>query len=650
VVHARVVRAAELLGAEGPLARALDGYELREAQLRMAQMVEDALEHEGVALIEAGTGTGKTLAYLVPALRSGRKVVVSTGTRTLQDQIMEHDLPLLERHLGAPVRAACMKGLPNYVCRRRYHELLESPDAFENPDIARRIPVLKDWVSRTQHGDRAELTDIAEDEPIWSAVHSASETRIGARCSHYDDCFVTRMRERAEQAQLLIVNHHLFFADLATRGPHGGGVIPPYDAVIFDEAHQVEDVATLFFGVTISEQRFEKLALDLDRAFTSRGLLDTDADRVLRTLLDKREAFFASLPTSSEAGRVELSGELFRGERAERYHALDAALEAVELRAVREAGASEAFPQLARRAGQLRDELARVADGASDKQVTWSDRRGRRRVIGASPVDVSTIFAEEVLARVPSVVLTSATLTTAGSFDFVKKRLGIDREVDEAVLASPFDYASQAALYLPELPDPRASSYAEAALAEAARLIALTNGGAFVLCTSVRMMQTLASRARPILRTPILVQGEAPKRALLSRFREAGDAVLFATMSFWEGVDVPGDALRLVIVDKLPFEVPSDPLVEARCKRIEEEGDSSFMRYLVPSAALTLKQGFGRLVRTRRDRGIVAILDSRIRAKGYGKVFLRSLPEASRCFSFPEVEAFWRCGLPSEGR
>ena len=637
------MRAAQLLGAEGPLASAIDGYELRESQLRMAEIVESALEREGVAIVEAGTGTGKTLAYLVPALRSGRKVVISTGTRTLQDQIMEVDLPALERHLGIPVRAACMKGLANYLCRRRYSELLDGPEA-ELPSLARRLPMLRAWVDRTEIGDRAELAQISEEDPIWASVASSSETRIGARCVHYDECFVTEMRRRAEDAQLIVVNHHLFFADLALRGPHGGGVLPAYDAVIFDEAHQVEDVATLFFGVAVSDSRIERLVRDAERALTARGLLDAPTERVLRRLVTESESFFERLPGGArgEGGRTELPTAVFEGAEAARYHSLDAALEALAIICTRLATESEPIAQVGRRADATRDELGRVADGART-HVTWTERRGRSSVVGASPVDVSAIFREEVIHRVPTVVLTSATLTTDGSFDFVKKRLGIDFEVDEAILPSPFDYPTQAALYLPDLPDPRSPAYFDGAIDELERLVRLTRGGAFVLCTSLRMMGRLAEACRPRFRgLPVYVQGEAPKGALLERFRADRDAVLFATMSFWEGVDVPGDALRLVVIDKLPFDVPSDPLVEARCKRLEEEGEKPFVRYLVPAAALTLKQGFGRLIRTRRDRGVVAVLDSRLRTKGYGRIFLRSLPPATRCDSFGEVERFWR--------
>ncbi|MCC6875352.1 MAG: ATP-dependent DNA helicase [Sandaracinaceae bacterium] len=630
------VRSTDVLGEGGPLARALPGYERRDAQLRMAEMVEQVLEHEGIALIEAGTGTGKTLAYLVPAILSGKRVVISTGTKTLQDQLMDHDLPLLASHLGVPLRAACLKGLNNYVCLRRYTELRRSRDAGL-PATGRKLEVLAEWLERTESGDRAELDAIAEEDPIWAAVQSDTTTRIGARCAHFDACFVTRARRRAEKASLLVVNHHLFFADLATRGPHGGGVLPDYDAVIFDEAHQIEDIATDFFGAQLSDHRLQALGRDAARALDAAGLLDAEAERVLRTLESTTASFFSSLPRAAGAeGRGELAT---RSLDSSRHHALDAALEALALRCQREAGASETILHLARRADRVRDELARIVDGSERGSVTWIDARGRSLRLGSSPVDVSELFREQVLWRVPSIVFTSATLSAGGSFDFVKRRLGVEREVDEAVLPSPFDYARQAALYLPSLPDPREPAWIDHAESEIARLVELTGGGAFVLCTSTRAMTRLAERCR--IARPVLVQGRASKTALLERFRAEGDAVLFATASFWEGVDVPGEALRLVIIDKLPFDVPSDPLVRARCQRIEEQGEAPFARYLLPAAALALKQGFGRLIRTTRDRGIVAILDPRIRTKGYGKVFLRTLPPATRCDTFAEVEGFY---------
>ncbi len=631
------MRAADLLGPDGPIAAALDGYERRESQLSMATMVEDTLTHGGVSLIEAGTGTGKTLAYLVPALRSGKRVVVSTGTRALQDQIMDQDLPFLRAHLGQPVSAAVMKGLSNYLCRRRWREVLEGAGS-ELPVIARRLPVLMDWLEGTETGDLKEVSALSEDDPVHAAIRSGSDTRIGPRCSFYDECFVTAMREGARDAQLVVVNHHLFFADLAMRGATGGGVIPPYDAVIFDEAHRLEDVATLFFGVSFSDVGVERLARDAGRSKVDR------VDALVRTLRSRGAAFFEGLPdrAAREGGRADLPPGFFEGgPGGAAYHALDAALEALALAFRGQENASESEAQIARRAERIRDDAGRVAT-PDDHSVQWIERGERRTAVGISPVDVSSLFRDEVLERVPSLVLTSATLSTSGSFDFVRRRLGIDSEVDEAVLPSPFDYPSQAALYLPKLPDPRSPAFLDAALDEIQRLVALTRGGAFVLCTSIAAMRRLSARCRTRLRgRPIYVQGEAPKGTLLSRFRDDGDAVLFATMTFWQGIDVPGDPLRLVVIDKLPFDVPSDPLVEARCRRMEASGEKPFIRYLVPSAALGLKQGFGRLIRTRRDRGIVAVLDSRLTTKGYGKIFLRSLPDATRCHSFDALSAFY---------
>ncbi len=636
------MRAADYLGPSGPLGVAIEGYEHRPGQLRMAEAVQRAIEHEGILLVEAGTGTGKTLAYLVPSILSGRKVVVSTGTKTLQDQIMEHDLPLLARRLGARVDAASMKGLANYLCVRRFDELRHGPDAMR-PNIARHLPLVERWAGSTSTGDRAELGELPDDAPIWAQVASSPETRVGPRCEHFEACFVTRMRRRADEAQIVVVNHHLYFADLALRGSRGGGIVPEHEAVVFDEAHQIEDVVTQFFGVQVSSTKVEVLTRDALRALGAIGQGD-EAAKLTRNVLDAAAAFFQSLPRSAggEGGRLALPPEAFHGDLLARMHALDAALEALAAFAKRHVADAEPVAQIARRAEQVRNDVATVAEGGRGTHVTWTEVRGRRASLGASPVDVSAVLREELFHRSRAVVLTSATLSTGGSFEFIKRRLGVDFEVDEELLDSPFAYGEQAALYLAgHLPDPRDPGYLDAATDEVVELVGITGGGAFVLCTSFRVMNELWERAGFCLDRPVLVQGEAPKNVLLDRFREAGDAVLFATASFWEGVDVPGDALRLVVIDKLPFEVPSDPLVDARCRRMEEAGEQPFMKYLVPSAALALKQGFGRLIRTRKDRGVVAILDRRIVKKGYGKVFLRSLPPARRCDSLDDVRAFW---------
>jgi len=600
----------------------------------MARAVQEALTHDGVLLIEAGTGVGKTWAYLIPAAVSGRRVLISTGTRALQDQIMEKDLPALERHLGLEIDAACVKGLSNYVCRRRFHELSSSADATD-PRFARSLSTLRTWMDTTDSGDRAALASIAEEDPIWSRVVSGSDTRIGARCKHYDECFVTRVRRRAESAQLVVVNHHLFFADLALRDTGFASVLPDYDAVIFDEAHQIEDTATLFFGSRLSTAMLERLVRDAKAALCAKPGAEARESRLLDAVLQRSSNFFGALPVSSSGGRVSLPPEAIP---QEALFALDNVL--VELgascRSIRPP--TENVLQIARRADQLRAALGALE---TPGQVSWAQGSGRSPSVGSSPIDVGPLLRERLHERIPCLVLTSATLSTGGDFAFVKRRLGIESEVSEEIVESPFRYQDQAALYTPtHLPDPRASDFPDAAAREILELIRISQGGAFVLSTSVRMMKLLSKRVGDELEQEWFVQGDAPKQTLLDRFRDQGNAVLFATASFWEGVDVPGSALRLVVIDKLPFDVPTDPVVAARCANLEEMGESSFMRYLVPAAALSLKQGFGRLIRSTQDRGVVAILDSRIRRKGYGKVFLRSLPPACILDSLDQVREF----------
>jgi ATP-dependent DNA helicase DinG len=609
----------------------------------MALAIEQALAHEGTLLVEAGTGTGKTLAYLLPAIESGKKVVVSTGTKTLQDQIMRHDLPLLEAQLGRRVAAACMKGLSNYLCLRRYEEFRRSAAAVSG-GAARHLPMLEAWRETTQSGDHEELAEHLESAELWAEVHSGSDTRIGAKCQYYEPCFVTRMRRRAESAELIVVNHHLFFADLALRSPTGhGGVLPDHDAVIFDEAHLIEDIATEFFGVSVSTTKLEVFVRDATRCFAALGL-SSRVDRSLTAVGLAAARMFQEVPRPrlGDGGRTPLLPEHVVSRLQQPLFALDTALEVVSSVARAEAARGEAVVQIARRAELLRNQLAFVAETGPGKHVAWSLVRGRSLSLGCSPIEVGPMLREQLFMRGGALVLTSATLSTAGSYDYVKTRLGIDFEVDELNLPTPFDYERQAALYLPiGLGDPREDGFLERACEQITELVAITGGGAFVLCTSLRAMHELAERCRVSIPNRSFVQGEASNAALLEGFRKNGDAVLFATASFWQGVDVPGSALRLVIIDKLPFDVPADPLIQARCQSLKRRGIEPFMTYLVPSAALVLKQGFGRLIRTQRDRGIVALLDERVSSKGYGKVFLRSLPDARRCRSLAEVRGFW---------
>jgi ATP-dependent DNA helicase DinG len=679
-------RCASLLGPGGPFARGLEGYEDRAGQLAMATAVERALEGDRVLLCEAGTGTGKTLAYLVPAILSGRKVVVSTATKALEDQIFTKDLPLVAEHLRLDPRAALVKGLGNYLCLRRFNELRRSPEAGAGA-IGRALPLLEAWAEETETGDVAELAHLAEGDPIWRDVSSSSETRLGASCAHHDECFVTRMKRDSESARLLVVNHHLFFADLALkvagarRGWSGAGALPPYDAVIFDEAHQLEDIATSFFGVRVSRARVDSMLRDADRAFISSGLADrilgrgegTALTAVVREASDALFEQLARIGAPERAGdrgdaRATLPRDVWSGELLGAYHRLDDQLEVLAGYASANA-IDEAVQLVASRAGQLREDASRIVDPATN-QVTWVEVRGRTVSFGASPVELGALLREHVFKRIGSVVLTSATLTAGGSsgFRFLRSRMGLDEElpvpVDELEVPSPFDYPTAALLYTPrDLPDAADGSFVERAADRIADLVAITGGGAFVLCTSIRAMNALAAALRGRLarvvepgaasrarsRLPLIVQGDAPKGTLLRRFRAERHAVLVATMSFWEGVDVPGEALRLVIIEKLPFAVPSDPIVAARCAAIEAEGGNPFIAYSVPQAAITLKQGFGRLIRTRTDRGIVAILDRRVRTRGYGRVLLDSLPDARRTDRIEDVRAFWEAASHERG-
>ena len=631
-----------ILGPGGPLSRTLPGYEDRPEQLRMAEAVARAIERETTLLVEAGTGTGKTLAYLVPAILSGKKVVVSTGTRALQDQIVSKDLPLLAETTGLPVRAAIMKGLSNYVCRRRLDEALGAARA----GASRELLAIVDWARQSEIGDRAELGEVEDDHAAWSDVTSSPETRIGPKCEHYDRCFVTQMRARAQDAQIVVVNHHLYFADLAARGPFSRGVLPDHDAVVFDEAHRIEDVATDFFGVRVGSRRLEALVADTRRSLIMARALDPhgrgDSAPLLDAVAARAAEFFQALPAGPESTtltRESIAHPVLTG----CWHALDDALDALAAHLRRIGAGSEPLGQAARRALEIREALAQVLDDRGTVMVRYTQRRARSVTVAAAPIDLSEILREKLFFRTGAVVLTSATLATAGDFRFLRQRLGIDFDVQELVLGSPFDWPHQAALYTPSsLPDPRDAGYVEAAAAEIESLVQMTGGGAFVLCTSIRMMRALHAMLAGRLSVPSLLQGEQPKGLLLERFRALGDAVLFATASFWEGIDVPGDALRLVVIDKLPFEVPSDPVVAARITHLEEHGENAFVAYQVPSAAISLKQGFGRLVRTRTDRGIVAILDRRLTARSYGKTLIRSLPACARVATLEEARAFWQ--------
>lgn len=662
------------LGPAGRFAQMWERYEARPGQLEMATAVERALDAERVLFCEAGTGTGKTLAYLVPALLTGRRVVISTATRALQDQIWNSDLPLLERALGKPISATLMKGLSNYLCLRRA-ELAYSEATLSTRSALRAI---EDWQHTTETGDFAELTGVSERDPALPLVQSSSDTRLGARCPYFDRCFVTRMRRQAEASQLLIVNHHLFFADLALKGPHPGLVIPDYDAVILDEAHQVEDTAALFFGTRVSQRQLTTLVKDatllLQQAQTTSNL-PAQVERAALGLFAK-----LSEGTTTDA-RTRLDEDVWYGATHRAYLELDEVLDGLnhaassakqQLEDRRETW--EGLDAVSRRSQDLRDALAFVVDGDS-KHVTWLDRSGAGTAISATPVDVAPILQRRLFESGKCIVFTSATLATPEAplpvimspnedypepvaraplsrFGYARRRLGaldIIQPVDELVVESPFDFRNHALLFVAkELPEPRDEGFSEQALPLIRELLLAAGGGAFVLTTSFRVLRTLYERLLsdwhqlpwPDAPPPLLVQGAAPKTQLLQAFKQSGNAVLVATMSFWEGVDVPGEALRLVIIDKIPFSVPTDPLVAARVQHLEQLNQNPFNELHIPSAQMALKQGFGRLIRTATDRGVVALLDSRLHRKGYGQRVLSALPPARRSTRLSDAVAF----------
>jgi ATP-dependent DNA helicase DinG len=643
----------------GALARAMPDFEARSGQVEMAGAVARVFEDGGVLLAEAGTGTGKTLAYLVPAILSRERVLVSTGTKNLQEQIYFKDIPALRDALGIPFTATYMKGRSNYLCVHKLDQLTDGIGLAVH-DVF--LPIIREWSGRTDTGDRAELQDLPEDLAFWNEVSATAETCLGTECPRFDDCFVTRMRQRAAASDVVIVNHHLLFADAAVRQNAYGEVIPAFSRAILDEAHQLEDVATQYFGYSVSNYRVEDLARDVERLVAAGGVDDRTAKgeiaKALERLRDHARAFFTAVAFAHRGGGRVRSEERVRATSESLAQVVDAAvhltgaldiLEAT-LALLRKAPAADANEQaskaedaatLARRAGELRDDVRFLLRGGDEEYVYFVEFRGRGTFLRASPIDVSSIVRELLLDRMHTTVLTSATLTVDGSFGYVRSRLGIGR-ADEVRLPSEFDFRSQAILYLPtKMPDPRSENFAVAASREVIEILRRTRGRAFVLFTSYATMRAVQAMAEMALDYPIFAQGSAPRSQLLNQFRGTSNAVLFATSSFWQGVDVVGDALSCVIVDKLPFASPGDPITAARIEQIRARGGDPFGEYQVPLAILALQQGLGRLIRHRRDRGVLAVLDPRLRTMGYGRRFVASLPPAPIVHDLAAIAAFF---------
>jgi len=639
----------EIFGHDGLIARAHPEYEHRPGQIQMAEAVVRAFEQRRHLIVEAGTGTGKTLAYLVPAIAaacgSGARVVISTGTKNLQEQLMEKDIPFLQDVLPAKFRAAVMKGRNNYACLHRIKRA-DSMPVLEGLDEVDHFDEVFRWVTQTNTGDRAELYSLPENLPFWRHIDARSDTCLGQQCPDFEPCFITRMRQRAIDADIIVVNHHLFFADLALRNGAYGSVLPDYAAVILDEAHQIEDVASEYFGAQVSTYQLDDLLRDVGALKLEDRETERELARISARVQRFADAFWISFregrglegrfalaparrvgsPTLRDGAEADETSALPANELTDSYNALDNALNRLDttLAAMPEPPADA--ESIVRRTRQLRFDLDFITRGEDRKFVYWIERRGRGVFLRASPIDVSGLLQDKLFEKVPTVVLTSATLSSAGNFNFIRERLGLD-QAEEMIAESIFDFEHQAVLYLPpQMPDPRSPQWASAAAAEVIKIVNATEGRAFVLSTSLSGMNDLFERVAPEIDYPCFVQGSASKGALLSKFRKTPNAILFATSSFWQGVDVRGDQLSCVIIDKLPFAVPSDPIVAARQRYIEEQGGSSFYEYSVPQAIISLKQGLGRLIRSTTDRGVLAVLDPRLRTKMYGQTFLQSLP------------------------
>jgi ATP-dependent DNA helicase DinG len=622
----------------------------------MAQAVEEALEEKRHLIVEAGTGTGKTLAYLLPVIRSGKRVIISTGTKNLQEQLFHKDVPFLEQALfpdgKSKLKVCYMKGRNNYLCRKKLYDLTANPllSGLEEID---HFSEISRWEKLTETGDRAELTGVPDSSALWHKLDARSEACTGQKCSEFDRCFITEMRRRAAESDIVIVNHHLFFSDLTIKlqSEHApdAGILPEVGTVIFDEAHELEDVASNYFGVTISNARIEELARDVEQGLARQRMVSAGISGAIASLRDRAALFFSLLPAG--IGRFAFENRRdFLEENGEEYIALRNSLQRLDSELQQLPEKPEEVFAYSRRSAEMNFQLGFVMEEENPNTVFWIERRGGRGAGGrerhvvflqATPIDVAPILKMSLFDKLDCAVLTSATLAVGGGFAYMRQRLGLEHS-RELLLPSHFDYESQALLYVPpDLPDPRTPEFVALASERIRQLLEITRGRAFVLFTSYAQMKDVYERLCAQLPFHLFLQGDAPKSALLEEFRLTPHAVLFGTSSFWQGVDVQGEQLSCVIIDRLPFAVPSDPVVAARVKSIDAAGGNAFFDYQVPSAVITLKQGFGRLIRSLHDRGLLALLDNRILKKSYGRVFLESLPPYSKTTDLKKVEEFF---------
>ena len=631
---------AEVLGPDGLLARSIDGFAYRSQQLDMAEAVADALEQGGTLIAEAGTGTGKTFAYLVPALLSGQKVIISTGTRNLQDQLFLRDLPRLREAMASPARVALLKGRANYLCIHRMESAMLDARGHRREDL-RWLLKVRDWSARTDRGDISELGDVPEDAAIWPLVTSTTDNCLGQECSDWSRCHLVEARRRAQEADVVVVNHHLLCADFALKGDGFGELLPAADAFLIDEAHQLPDVASNFFGTTVSTRQILDLMRDTQAEYHREAgdlpkLLE-QLDVVSKAARDLRLAFGQALrrgPWNEIENDAEVTQALC--DCRERLGDLHGMLEAIQGRGK----GLDACLARCEGLGRQIDEL--VSPEQEADAIRWFETHPQSLRLNSTPLDVADVFRLQMQRHPAAWIFTSATLAVGDSFEHFQRQLGLDDALT-CKWDSPFDYPNQALWYVPRgMPQPSDPGYTRAVVDLVLPIVEASAGRAFLLFTSHRALREAADLLHEHLTFPLLVQGNAPKAELLERFVEHGNAVLLGTASFWEGVDVRGEALSVVVIDKLPFASPGDPVLQARLDAVRRHGGNPFMQHQVPQAAIALKQGAGRLIRDVTDRGVLVLCDPRLLKKGYGQVFLDAMPPFARTRELEQVLAFFR--------
>lgn len=629
----------DVLAEDGPLSELIEGYAVRSQQIEMAEAIADAIEQYESLICEAGTGTGKTFAYLIPSILSGRKTIISTGTKHLQDQLFQKDLPLVQQAVGVPVNVALLKGRANYLCLYRLGNLQEDTRFLNKQSIGNLLGV-RQWSQHTASGDLSELTDLAEDSPLRPAITSSTENCLGQECADFDKCFVFKARKQAADADVIVVNHHLFLADMALREQGYGELLPAIDSVIFDEAHQLAELASQFFSQTLSSYQFLELFRDSKAAYFSEA---ADLPDFIESL-DGMDKSVKDLRLSLGKYDKRAPWHVIR----EEQEVMDS-LNQLQDRAYDVHHILESFAQRGKSLDNCFNRLESVLnmidsylESTTDDYIQWVETRGQGFLFHRTPLDIAEAFQVRLSDYNCQSIYTSATLAVDGNFSHFAGQLGLD-SVAARVWNSPFDFNKQALLYIPKgLPEPREANYTAKVVERAVPILNLSKGRAFILFTSHRALREAAELIKEHINFPVLVQGDAPRTELLETFRHTEHAVLLGTSSFWEGVDVKGQALSCVIIDKLPFAAPNDPVLQARLKKMEEQGGRPFIDYQIPEAVITLKQGIGRLIRDRNDYGLLMICDPRLKTKSYGRIFLKSLPDMGQTHELGDVEVFFQ--------